>query len=641
MSNILLIAPYRKLASLAHKVALELGEIPEIKIGKLEEGVRLGRQALKEGTALIISQGATAWLLNQENFPVPVIEIVPTGYDILRAVLGAQSKGRKLGILDRPEVIRGCAALEEILGLEIVKVPLQNYEQTEQGIEVLVKQKVDVVLGNICVLPHAAARDVQTVLITCGREAIARALQEAKNVVAVRNREKEQTEEIRTIINSVDHGIIATNARGKILALNPMAERILGINRADLLNQPAESILPLGIRLRNVMATGKPEIGEVETLKSGVRIAVNFIPIIVNNKITGAVATFQETTNLQVLDQKIRKSLQSRGHVVKYHFSDILGHSPKTRAVVEKARRFGKVDATVLILGETGVGKEYFAHAMHNVSPRRDGPFIVVNCAAVPESLLESELFGYAEGAFTGAKKGGKQGLFELAHGGTIFLDEISEMSERLQTRLLRVLQEHEVVHLGDDRVIPVDIRVIAATNRDLRKMVEENRFRADLYYRIHVLTLSIPPLRERREDIPALVENFLQSFNKKFEKNLKGVESQGMKLLVSYSWPGNIRELRNIIERLVILADEDIIPTNLVEECLCTSPIHPNHNPLTYPEFTTPSRQPHSLGQLEAWFIRDVLASVYGNKKRAAQILGISRTTLWRRLKNGFVSQK
>ncbi|MDH7577106.1 MAG: sigma 54-interacting transcriptional regulator [Bacillota bacterium] len=636
MGGFFLIAPYRKLANLACETALEMGVILEIKIGKLEEGVRLARQALKEGASVILSQGATAWQIVQENLPIPVVEIIPTGYDLLRAVLEAQTKGGRVGILDRPEMIRGAATLEEILGLEIIRVPLQTFDLIDRGIDTLVKQRVDVVIGNICVLPRAAARGMQAVLIPCGREAIAQALRETKKVLAVRSREKAQAEEIRTIVNFVDNGIIAVDAQGTISAFNPMAERILGLNHAEVIGQPAASV-PIGARLVKTIATGKTEIGEVEILKNGTRVVVNMMPIIVNARVTGAVATFQEISKLQMLDQKVRKNLRDRGHVAKYHFTDILGPSPKTKAVVEKARRFGKVDATVLICGETGVGKEYFAHAMHSVSPRREGPFIAVNCAAVPENLLESELFGYAEGAFTGAKKGGKQGLFELAHGGTIFLDEISEMSERLQTRLLRVLQEHEVMRLGDDRVIPVDIRVVAATNRDLRKLVGENRFRADLYYRINVLTLVIPPLRERREDIPALVENFLWAFNKKFNKSLTNIEPRGMQLLSNYTWPGNIRELRNIMERLVILTDEDPIPADLVAECLYTSPAHPASPLPPHPlsrALPADSHPAQNLARLEEQTIRDVLASVHGNKKRAAQILGVSRTTLWRRLK-------
>lgn len=326
--------------------------------------------------------------------------------------------------------------------------------------------------------------------------------------------------------------------------------------------------------------------------------------------------------------------MRSRGHVAKYSFDDILGKSAKIKSAIEKARRFGSVDATVLIYGETGVGKEIFAHAIHNVSPRKDGPFIAVNCAAVPENLLESELFGYAEGAFTGAKKGGKKGVFEMANGGTIFLDEISEMSDKLQTRLLRVLQEYEIMPLGDARLISVDVRVIAATNSDLRGMVEKKLFRSDLYYRINVLTLVVPALRERREDIPILVDHFLQVSNKKFQKNIKGIEPRGIDLFYAHEWPGNTRELQNIMERLVILTDGDYISADLVAESLYISQIKPHPTSSPQLQFKTKPQKPQTKASFDKKAILNALAATDGHKKKAARILGISRTTLWRRMK-------
>lgn len=323
--------------------------------------------------------------------------------------------------------------------------------------------------------------------------------------------------------------------------------------------------------------------------------------------------------------------MRARGHVAKYTFDDILGKSAEIKAAIDKARRFGSVNATVLIYGETGVGKEIFAHAIHNTSPCRKGPFIAVNCAAVPENLLESELFGYAEGAFTGAKTGGKQGFFEMADGGTIFLDEISEMSDKLQARLLRVLQEYEIMRLGDDRVITLDVRVIAATNSDLSSMVEEKLFRSDLYYRINVLNLVVPTLRERREDIPFLVDHFLGVFNKKFQKNIKGIEPQGMNLFYIHDWPGNTRELQNTMERLVILTDDDYIPASLVEESIS---IPSTRAPDTASLLPQPEPQPQNIANLEKKAILNALIASGGNKKKAAQLLGMSRTTLWRRLK-------
>jgi transcriptional regulator with PAS, ATPase and Fis domain len=328
-----------------------------------------------------------------------------------------------------------------------------------------------------------------------------------------------------------------------------------------------------------------------------------------------------------------KKTIHGRGHIAKYTFDDILGKSAKIKATIDKARRFGSVNATVLIYGETGVGKEYFAQAIHNVSPHRDGPFVTVNCAAMPDNLLESELFGYSEGAFTGAKKGGKEGLFVMANKGTIFLDEIGEMSDKMQTRLLRVLQEYEIMPLGDNNIITLDVRVVAATNSDLRTLVHEKRFRADLYHRINVLTLMIPALRDRREDIPVLFNHYLGVYNKKFGKNIKGMAPKGIALFNAHSWPGNIRELQNTMKRLVILTDGDYISADIVTESLLLSSLEPEflstaqHQPAAENNNTNPQ-------EFEKALTINALKAARGNKKKAARLLGISRTTLWRRQK-------
>ncbi len=232
---------------------------------------------------------------------------------------------------------------------------------------------------------------------------------------------------------------------------------------------------------------------------------------------------------------------------------------------IEKVKKYSQVDSTVLLTGETGVGKEVFAHLIHSYSKRSDGPFVAVNCAAIPENLLESELFGYVEGAFTGARKGGKTGLFELAHRGTIFLDEIGELAEPLQAQLLRVLQEGEVMRLGDERVIPIDIRVIAASNRDFAQMMNEEKFRADLYYRLNILDIMIPSLRERIDDIPLLSDYFIGELKQNIQKEIVGFDASAMEILQSYHWPGNIRQLRNIVERSMILSADKVIDAETV----------------------------------------------------------------------------
>jgi transcriptional regulator with PAS, ATPase and Fis domain len=287
----------------------------------------------------------------------------------------------------------------------------------------------------------------------------------------------------------------------------------------------------------------------------------------------------------------------------------------------------------VLIMGESGTGKEMFAQSIHNASSRRKGPFVAVNCAALPENLLESELFGYAEGAFTGASRGGKMGLFEMGHRGTIFLDEISEISPKLQGRLLRVLQEREIMRLGDDRVIPVDVRVITATNQDLGRMMQENLFRTDLYYRVDILRLVIPPLRERREDIVPMMRHFLEFYCLRSKKEFKEIDLDTQNLLSGYHWPGNVRELRNVAERLAVLGSIGGIESRDVEGMLS----QPFAKKIISKAVTNirPVNVESGRGNLNRSLLIQVLEESNYHYGKAAARLGISRTTLWRRLKD------
>lgn len=336
----------------------------------------------------------------------------------------------------------------------------------------------------------------------------------------------------------------------------------------------------------------------------------------------------------QKFKAEVKKKLHRKGLVAKYSFEDIKGHSKVIRNTVSIAKSFSKVDSNIIIEGETGTGKELFAQSIHNASSRCKGPFVAVNCAALSEHLLESELFGYVEGAFTGAAKGGKAGLFELAHSGTIFLDEISEIPIELQAKLLRVLQEKEIRRIGDEHVIPIDVRVIAATNKNLKVMVENKTYRQDLLYRLDVLNLMVPPLRNRVDDILLLIDYFYKNIN-----NQCGLYmcSSAKKLLSHYKWPGNIRELRNFCERLLVLAENHIINIQDVKYALGVADVDENHienniakDLLLNPD--TPIIQ--SFPTIERKAIIGALEKTKNNKSQAARILGIDRSTLWRKIK-------
>ncbi|OAG28157.1 sigma-54-dependent transcriptional regulator [Thermodesulfatator autotrophicus] len=336
-----------------------------------------------------------------------------------------------------------------------------------------------------------------------------------------------------------------------------------------------------------------------------------------------------ETRRLRRENEYLRRKLwQESG------YGEIIGKSKSMRQVFALIEKVADTDATVLVLGESGTGKELVARAIHAASSRREGPFIPVNCGAIPEELLESELFGHEKGAFTGAIKT-RIGRFELAHGGTIFLDEIAEMSPKLQVKLLRVLQERAFERVGGTRSIKVDIRVIAATNKDLQKEVREGRFREDLYYRLNVIPIELPPLRERKEDIPLLIEHFLARFNRQKKRNIRGLSKEAMECLMKYHWPGNVRELENVIERMVILANgeqltlEDV-PEYILEQSQfsCSSNVQ---------DFDIPEEGihlPELVAEFEKKLIIKALEKTGWVKNRAAKLLHINRTTLIEKMK-------
>jgi len=321
----------------------------------------------------------------------------------------------------------------------------------------------------------------------------------------------------------------------------------------------------------------------------------------------------------------VRENRYLRGELEKkYKLDNIIGKSPQMQEVYKILRQVANTKTTVLIQGETGTGKTLVARALHFNSSRKEKPFIHVNCAAFPETLLESELFGHVKGAFTDAVAN-KPGKFELANGGTIFLDEIIELSPMLQVKLLRILQEREFERVGGIKTIKINVRVIAATNRNIKRALKEGLLREDLYYRLNVISIKIPPLREYKEDIPLLVEYFLQKFNGESGKNIKGVSPQAMKMLMNYDWPGNIREVENIIERAVILSSEDVIlPQSL--------PLHLEEEPDEMEIHIPP--EGIALGKVEKNLIAEALKIARGNQNKAAKLLGITRNTLRYRVK-------
>lgn len=621
------IAPYSELGNLARVVCDELSEEVDIRYGDLGRGVELAQEMQSRKVDVIISRGGTA-LAIEHAVDIPVVPIQVSGFDIIRAIHAAKQFGDTIAVIGFKNVIYGTESVQDILGVSIKLIYLEEEKDAESQIAAAVKGGFRVIVGDAISTRVTAKHGATGILIQSGKEAIVKALEEAKHVAAARRREQQKAEELKTILDFAYEGIIAIDRNGIIKIFNPVAAKLLGVSSSRAVGKHVAEVAP-SVGLDLVRASGRSKLGMTQRI-GNTTIVGNRVPIVLGSEVEGVVFTFQDVTHIQQVEKEVRRKLYLKGHVARHAFKDIITQDEEMHEIMELASRFASANSTVLLLGETGTGKELFAQSIHNVSKRSNGPFVAVNCAALPESLLESELFGYEEGAFTGSKKGGKPGLFELAHGGTIFLDEIGDMSLPIQARLLRVLEQREVMRLGSDKVLPVDVHVVAATHKNLKEAVSKGLFRADLYYRVNVLTIVIPPLRRRCRDIEGLANHFVASFCNGHKLPRKTLTAQAMQILKEYSWPGNVRELRNICERMVVGLDGNRIHSQDVVRILEIDS-----------ETSVSGSSPDSvifsmeggLREINNEVIRQVLEQVEGNKTKAAELLGISRTTLWRRL--------
>jgi PAS domain S-box-containing protein len=420
------------------------------------------------------------------------------------------------------------------------------------------------------------------------------------------------------IIESIDEGIIAADSHGVITLVSNRAATLLGCQPQTLIGKAADLALAGIPRLAQLFAGRKQETDcEVSRTSAGgtsVRFIVTTRSVVLpGGKYGGMVARLSESARAR------RLATQMAGAFAKFRFEDIVGEDPAMKHAIGRAMLAAEGDATVLILGESGTGKELVAQAVHNASARRSGPFVAINCGAIPRELVASELFGYEEGAFTGARRGGNPGKFELADGGTIFLDEVGEMPLEMQPTLLRVLEERRVSRIGGSPVVPVDVRVIAATSKDLAAEARKGRFRADLFYRLNVLPIHLPPLRERKRDIPLLAMHFAKRMATKYGRRVPTFDSQALEVLQSYSWPGNVRELQNVIERIVAFSDAELITVDML--------------PAEIRGQGEMRRRADPLSESESEVLARLLRENQGNVSRVAAALGVARSTVYRKM--------
>jgi transcriptional regulator, propionate catabolism operon regulatory protein len=625
-----------KLRDLFRDIAAEYDTRADLRLVSrgYEDAVNEIAAAGKDRPDIVVAAGSNGTYL-KSRVDVPVVLINPTGFDVMHALARARRDASQVALVtygDTPAEVRRFVAA---YGIDVVFASYQSAQEAEACVLDLRDRGVGTIVGPGLVTDLAAKAGIEAVFLY-SRAAVRAAFDTALEVAQATWGEAVRRHRLDNVLQHLRDGVVALDAQGRVEAINQRLAVVLGIEPAAAVGRLLPDIAP-------DLAESVPDIeGEsLETVR-GVSYVVHRGPLVDNGVTTGTVLTFQESRAVERLDRTLRSRQRAQQFVARYRLDDLVGACPAIERVRQLVQRYARSDATVLIRGESGTGKEMVAQSLHQLSARRDFPFVALNCGAFPEALLESELFGYEEGAFTGARRGGKAGLIEAAHRGTLFLDEIGEMPLPLQSRLLRVLQEREVVRLGSTEPTRIDVRIVAATHRALTAAVEEGEFRTDLYYRLNILNIALPPLRERLTDIMPLAAELLGQAVRREPRLAARIReaSDALEvlapvsgLLSRHAWPGNVRELQNVIERITVeLADseaEDLQLSEVVLQSIAPELFEPSETGRTAAALTLRQRS----RRVEADEIRAALDACNGDRDQVCEALGISKTTLWRKL--------
>ncbi|ETA81461.1 sigma 54-interacting transcriptional regulator [Youngiibacter fragilis] len=581
-----------------------------------EDDVVLQAKALiKRGASAIIARGGTYLDIMRANLPVPVIELAFLAQDILFSINKANRSGKDIAVVVQERIIFEPEMWKNLFDVDIKVYRYSRIENIDNVLKKLIESNEDrLVIGGALTYSKAVRAGLQSLNIENSDETIIRTYKQAQEILSQIYDNTRHSQMLSTVLNNVNEGILVISNDGTIEHHNNKLMKFFNKIDSSIVNRKLVDVLP-------VVSSALGDFTKAQTtnkiIKSGKFVLnINTVPIQVGGELLGIVCTIQDLTEIQKLEESLRRKLNPKGLSSKYTFDNIFTKNRKMNDVIESAKKYSKADSTILIYGESGTGKEIFAQSIHSSSERHDAPFVAVNCGALNKNLIESELFGYVEGAFTGAIKGGKQGLFEMAHKGTIFLDEINSLPIEVQSSFLRVIEEKEVMRVGSDYVIPLDVRIIVASNENLIQLVEQGDFRRDLFYRLNVLEIKIPPLRDRRDDIVPLFQIFLKEFGVEqvtIPEELKG-------RLAGYQWKGNIRELKNVAERYALLGEKmsfEFLDSNQADSMVITDDYKIDLKDL--------NRKVEEL-------VIESLEAKGLSKNEISGILGISRTALWKK---------
>ena len=641
-SRICFISPSDDCTVLYRKTLSTLPDPPPIFEGNLETSEPAASTAMKQGYEIFVTQEQNARYL-WGKVDAPIVAIPLTALDVVRAMVRARNAyGEPVAFFKSHPPYTLWPVIREIVNFRFKEFVFRNAEDCSAKLKQAIGEGFPAVVGGAVILPLAKAMGIPCISLLPLSDDILKSYRQAQHIESIRHIEQREAKKFKSVVQYSFSGIIATDERNRVIVFNPAAESIFETPADHVLGQPLDKIIPRK-QLPGVNQQEQAQFEEVRTIRDK-QLMVNRIPMVEEDTILSTLFTFQEVSKIQSMEETIRRAEHAMGMSAKLQFQQIVGNSEAIKETIQRAKRYAPTEETILITGESGTGKEIFAQSIHNASSRRTHPFLAVNCSAISPTLLESELFGYAEGAFTGARRGGKQGMFELAHRGTIFLDEVGELSREAQGHLLRVLQEKEVMRVGAAKVTPVDVRVIAATNSPLEHAVQQGLFRWDLYQRLNVLQLRLPPLREHPEDLLPLINHFVNQGcpDQPLARNIIKLLSKYKKLLTGYAWPGNVRELQNLMRRVVVLVGT--MPSDSVEQEIRELLADNFGNAFAFSRSMTRADQgipKTTVDDVTTELIRQQYKEWQGNQAELARRLGIGRTTLWRRLKKAGIHRQ
>jgi transcriptional regulator with PAS, ATPase and Fis domain len=635
MAKIAFLVPRVDMLEQVKKVVKDGAADVEMKVVTSQNVLEEAKLSIENGADVLIARGNQASIISK-NINIPLVEIVLSGQEIAKLIYEAKGVIKKInpviGFIGFKNMFSDMKPFGEILGVTIKEYLASSTEELELSAYKAQEDKVDIIIGGEIANRVSEELGIPTLFLKSEEESIREAYRIAEKISYASDLEKKNTAEFKTILDYSFDAIIKLNNKGIVVVLNDLAEKILKRPSKDIIGKHITEVFSLlDASLIESVLTERKGIYSTLLQKGNLALAANIAPIEIDNKIDGVILSFQEFKKIEELEAEIRKERYSKGYIAKGTFEQIMGESHETAKLKSLAKTYAKYDAPIIITGESGTGKKLFAESIHNESLRRNNPFVMVDCGSVPPDMLEKNLYGYVTGNYIHSESSVKKGLFEIAHSGTIFFNNITELGMYEQLRLLRVMREGGIVRMGEDRAMRVNVRVICSVNKNIINLIREGKFNEELYYMLNVLSINLPPLRKRKRDMETLLNYLIEQYSYMYRKHVILTDA-AKEVIFSYPWPGNVQQLRKFCEKLIILSTKKVLEEDFINTCFedYSSSFDENEFDIT----ENKGKKIVVFKSPEAARILELLNIHKGNRGKVAEELNMSKTTLWRKIK-------